>query len=141
MQAYTVSFIFDPTLERVLLIHKNRPAWQRGKLNGVGGKLEAGETPVMCITREVREETGLVIAPSAWIAVGAMTSEEWHVSVFTSIYHGTAGDARSVTNEQIEWITTARLPHTVVPNLAWLIPLCQVRLREARDFHIDIYYH
>jgi 8-oxo-dGTP pyrophosphatase MutT (NUDIX family) len=29
----------------VLLIEKQKPAWQRGKLNGVGGKIEPGENP------------------------------------------------------------------------------------------------
>ncbi len=32
-----------------------------GKYNGVGGKLEADETPFDCVIREVREESGLEI--------------------------------------------------------------------------------
>ena len=32
-----------------------------GKWNGLGGKLEAGETPEECIIREVKEESGLTI--------------------------------------------------------------------------------
>ncbi|MEM0912381.1 MAG: hypothetical protein AAGJ37_15510 [Pseudomonadota bacterium] len=42
MQNYTLGFIFDQTLEKVLLVLKKRPAWQAGKLNGVGSKAELG---------------------------------------------------------------------------------------------------
>lgn len=33
-----------------------------GLLNGVGGKLEPGETPLACVLREVLEETGIRLA-------------------------------------------------------------------------------
>ena len=39
----------------VLLIRKKR-GLGAGKINGPGGKLEAGETPRQCALREVREE-------------------------------------------------------------------------------------
>ena len=42
----------------VLLIRKNRPDWQAGKLNGVGGKIEPGEFPIEAMVREFQEETG-----------------------------------------------------------------------------------
>jgi 8-oxo-dGTP diphosphatase len=32
-----------------------------GKYNGLGGKLEKGETPYECVIREVKEESGLLI--------------------------------------------------------------------------------
>jgi len=34
-----VGFLFDNFSENVLLIKKNRPAWQKDRLNGVGGKI------------------------------------------------------------------------------------------------------
>lgn len=49
----------------VLLIRKLRPAWQAGRLNGVGGKVEFGESPDEAMAREFREETGHE-APLNW---------------------------------------------------------------------------
>ena len=40
---------------QVLLIHKKRGLGQ-GKVNGPGGKIEAGETPLECALRETEEE-------------------------------------------------------------------------------------
>jgi 8-oxo-dGTP pyrophosphatase MutT (NUDIX family) len=54
---YVVGFLFSEDESRVLLVWKNRPAWQDGKLNGVGGKIEAGETPLQAMEREFKEET------------------------------------------------------------------------------------
>lgn len=53
---YVVGFLFEADLQRVLLRLKARPAWQRGKLNGIGGKVEEGETPLYAMRREGREE-------------------------------------------------------------------------------------
>ncbi len=44
-----------------LLMLKAARGVSKGKWNGPGGKLEKGETPLQCATREVFEETGLTI--------------------------------------------------------------------------------
>lgn len=64
MKHYTLVFIFDRSLEHVVLIKKNRPDWMAGSLNGIGGKVEKGETAADCAIREVFEETGAVIDES-----------------------------------------------------------------------------
>ena len=38
IQHYACGFLFSQDRTRVVLIRKRRPAWQAGKLNGVGGK-------------------------------------------------------------------------------------------------------
>ena len=44
--------------DRVLLVKKNRPAWQNGRFNLIGGKIEVGETPEQEALRELKEEAG-----------------------------------------------------------------------------------
>jgi len=61
MKKYSMVFIFTKDLSKVLLIHKTRPEWQKGKLNGLGGKIEENESPVDCVLREVKEESTLGI--------------------------------------------------------------------------------
>lgn len=56
----TLLFVFDGA-GRVLLIHKKR-GLGRGKINGPGGRLEPGETPVQAAVRETREELGIAVA-------------------------------------------------------------------------------
>ena len=38
---YVLGFLFSPDCKRVALIIKNRPDWQAGFLNGIGGKIDS----------------------------------------------------------------------------------------------------
>lgn len=58
MKTYVLGFCFNAALNKVVLIRKNRPQWQAGKLNGVGGHVEPWELPLGAMVREFREESG-----------------------------------------------------------------------------------
>ena len=60
---YVTGFRVDLTTGRVLLIEKKRPAWHAGQLNGIGGSIEPGETPLQAVVREFKEETGKETSP------------------------------------------------------------------------------
>ena len=67
MKEYVVGFAFNNnTPKEVLLIRKAYPLWQAGHLNGVGGKIEPGETPVAAMVREFAEEAKIVSQPEEW---------------------------------------------------------------------------
>ena len=59
-----------------------------GKWNGLGGKLEPGETPEECVVREVREESGLKISRPRFRGVltfpGFDGENDWLVFVYTA---------------------------------------------------------
>lgn len=57
MNRQVVGFLVDKPVTAVLLVHKNRPDWQAGRLNGIGGKVEDGEDWLAAMDREFREET------------------------------------------------------------------------------------
>ena len=59
MTDYVVGFLFSEDRRQVILINKMHPEWQAGLLNGVGGKVEQGETPEEAMEREFLEETGM----------------------------------------------------------------------------------
>lgn len=46
---------------KTLMLHRNKKNqdYHRGKYNGIGGKVEIGESPEECALREIAEETGL----------------------------------------------------------------------------------
>jgi 8-oxo-dGTP diphosphatase len=60
-----------------------------GKWNGLGGKLDAGETPEECVIREVREESGLVIMNPRLHGIltfpGFANDEDWYAFLFTAL--------------------------------------------------------
>jgi hypothetical protein len=43
---YVAGFLFDSALHNVLLIEKQKPEWQVGMLNAIGGKIEGDELPM-----------------------------------------------------------------------------------------------
>ena len=119
MQGYACGFLFSPDRTRVLLIRKRRPAWQAGRLNGVGGKVEPGETPAAAMRREFREEAALDLA--GWHEVLRLSGPDWRGHFFRAF--GDVDAARAVTDEQLEIHAVEGLPHDVIPNLRWMIPL------------------
>ncbi|MGN4128230.1 NUDIX hydrolase [Lysinibacillus sphaericus] len=58
MVEYTICFIKKG--EKILLLNRDFPEWM-GVWNGVGGKIEEDETPLVCALREIREETNIKI--------------------------------------------------------------------------------
>lgn len=64
---YVLGFAFNEIRESVVLIEKNRPEWQAGKHNGIGGKIEEfDETPLDAMIREFKEETGCETTEADW---------------------------------------------------------------------------
>jgi 8-oxo-dGTP diphosphatase len=98
---------------RTLMLHRVKKAndMHAGKWNGLGGKLEAGETPEECAIREVYEESGL-----RWIAprlCGLISfpqfsrGDDWYTFVFTGdrftgeLIESAEGDLAWVENERL----------------------------------------
>ena len=136
---WTLGFVFTPDFSRVLLIHKEHPAHQKGRWNGLGGKYESGEDAFACISREVKEESDLLISSDTWRLLGTVHGEEWEMQVLTAIYAGDTVDAKTLTDERIEWFSLTKLP-TERYNLFWLIPLCIDALKYNHIESIDICY-
>lgn len=117
---YVVGFLFSPDFTEVVLIRKNKPEWQAGKLNGVGGKCEATEFAIAAMHREFEEETGCVGAD--WQQFCNMEYPGGEVAFFRAT--GPYCKVRSMTEEIIEIHKVDeinKLP--VISNLTWLIPL------------------
>ena len=74
---------------KVLMLHrvKKQQDINAGKWIGVGGHLEAGETPEMCLRREVREETGYLLGEADFRGIVDFvpdTAEEERMYLYTA---------------------------------------------------------
>jgi 8-oxo-dGTP diphosphatase len=120
---YTAGFLFRNNGSEVALVKKNRPAWQAGKLNGIGGKMELNENAIDCMQREFREETGADISDWRPFAILQSNENTWQVVMFSS--HSPA-EVSTTSDEEIGWYKLSELSSLpVVPNLQWLIPLAK----------------
>lgn len=122
MIKYTTGFAFDKKLENVLLIRKNRPEWQKGKLNGLGGLIEHDEIPILSLIREFEEECGIKTNVYMWTHISTIYGDVWCVDFFSCICDITK--ATKTTDENIEIIPINQLyKHSCVNSISWLIPL------------------
>lgn len=60
MKHYVLCLIQAYNTQRIIFVKKDRPEWQKGRINLVGGKVEESETFPEAVIREVREETGIL---------------------------------------------------------------------------------
>jgi 8-oxo-dGTP diphosphatase len=121
-QVYVLGFAFNNARTSVLLIQKARPAWQAGKLNGLGGKVEPGELPALAMAREFYEECGLGVFKE-WERFAVMTSLDYDVHCYRAFLDdATFWSARATTDEPVSYHIVRALPESVLPNVRWLVP-------------------
>lgn len=125
MSHMVVGFLYRPfgKIWNVALVKKLKPDWQKDNWNGIGGKMEEGETPEEAIKREFYEETQLRV-------------NNWHHMVTLYCPGGTVfffGAKRTMTlslpekndnGELLDWHDVEGLPDNIITNLKWLVPFC-----------------
>lgn len=119
---FVLGFLFSPNFEEVVLINKKHPEWQKGFLNGVGGKAENQETLKEAMRREFKEETGIDI-PN-WNEVGVLDGKDFKVVIYTQTSESYK-KAKTMEDEIVEVVKVSEIKNLkVIPNLKWIIPLC-----------------
>jgi 8-oxo-dGTP diphosphatase len=88
--------------EQVLMLHRNaKPGdYHLGKWNGLGGKMEPGESPLAAAQRELLEESGLDLPPGCFTPLGSVLfpnfkpqkREDWIVYIWVALLSKRAGD-------------------------------------------------
>lgn len=100
------------TATHTLMIHRIKKAndIHEGKWNGLGGKLEPGESPEECVIREVREESGLEIVHPAYRGLLIFTDfkdDDWYVWVYTA--ENFSGNLIESKEGHLQWIENDKL--------------------------------
>lgn len=112
----------NPYDYQTLLILKDRPEWQAGNFNGLGGKIEQGETPEQAIVREVFEESNLETNPSSWISFALMQGPNYNVHFFKHFSTWVRPWVQK-TSEGLVSFPVTKLPENLIRSNRYLIPM------------------
>ena len=135
-----LGFLFSENREKVCLIEKQKPEWQKGLLNGIGGKIELGETAIEAMVREFNEEAGLKLNYVTWEHFATMNGKDWKVYCYVafsdSIFWVKTNEIEIVSVFDTNHVLT-ELHDKTISNLQWLIPMA---LDKSDNFTCNIVY-
>lgn len=136
MQKYVCGFMFDEQHENVALIRKQKPEWQKGFLNGIGGKIEGDESNEDAMIREFKEETGFDTFFREWSPFAEIVQDDiFHVFFFYAV--GDLSLLQTVEQEEIVILPLKELHESKsLPSIKWLIYLC---LDDTHSYTCSIY--
>lgn len=98
---YVAGFMFSSNLDHVVLIKKNRPTWQSGRFNAVGGRVEDGEIPVKAMVREFKEETSVETDYMKWTNFADLVLPSGEKIAFFAIVSYNVFKTKTVTDEEV----------------------------------------
>ena len=94
-----------------ILLHYKKRGHGAGKWNGLGGKIEEGETPEECARREAREEMGADITnlkKIGKILFYDVRDEDWLVHIFRAEIDG---EPRESGESRPKWFSLNSIPY------------------------------
>ncbi|MGC8492050.1 MAG: NUDIX domain-containing protein [Syntrophobacteraceae bacterium] len=140
-QGYVLGFVFTSTPKNVLLTEKNCPDWQKGKWNGIGGKIEAGEKPIDAMVREMFEETTISISAPDWHHYATMVGDDFQCFVFAAscFFDHFPCACNPDTGERLLLVPISQLSR--FPRLANTSFLIEAALVRDSFKHLQIGYH
>jgi 8-oxo-dGTP diphosphatase len=122
---YVLGFCVNDAVrhKEILLIEKTKADWQEGRVNGIGGKIDHGESPETAMEREFTEETGVDGSSIGWRRFCQLTDEHgWIVHCFVGV--GNLTSARDCDEGRMVHADPDELPSNVLDDkLKWLVPM------------------
>lgn len=100
---YVVGFVFDEYLGRVALLKRLKNPFA-GHLNGIGGKVESGETSKEAMQREWQEESRSNTRPPFYEVVKPVIGDGFELHIFTAFLEADTLNLPVTINEgTIDW--------------------------------------
>lgn len=127
MKKFITTLLLLKKDNKILLAMKKR-GFGEGKYNGVGGKLEEGETPEMAMLRETKEEINIV--PTKYEKVGIMEFNEYvkgePANLIFHLYIATKWDKEPEETDEMkpEWFDIENIPYDrMFPDDKYWLPI------------------
>lgn len=133
--------MFSKYCHNIALIRKNKPKWQAGKLNGIGGKVEFGETPTVAMVREFKEETGMDTTIGQWTPFLFQQGSNFTNEVFYT--RGDLDQLQNITDEKIvirDICNINLFDKDLLHNVNWMIALAIDSMRNEGPNYISVGY-
>ncbi len=122
----TLIFLYKPEEKKILLAMKKR-RFGEGKWNGVGGKLNEGETILQALEREVKEEIAVTVKSGDMIQVATIDfsfkdNSEWNQQVHVFLTEKWEGEPVETEEMNPEWYSFDSLPYDKmwIDDIHWL---------------------
>ena len=136
----TLCFILRDGCPSQVLLGKKKRGFGLGKLNGIGGKIEPGESPEDGIIREVQEEVGLTIPNNALHPAGQITFRFPYMEAFDHFVHvfvATGWEGEPIETDEMlpHWYPVNDIPFSRMwqDDIYWL-PMVLNRKRIVAEF-------
>ena len=121
MKNYVLGFLFNNDFTQVMVIRKNKPQWQAGRMNGLGGHVEPQEPLAIAMRREFREESGQDV--EGWSTFGRLHGADWQVFLYWAIKPEAMVCNVCDEGTVLPVFVDELHKHPVLPNLHYLIPM------------------
>lgn len=115
MRKTTLLFLYKPKEKKILLGMKKR-SFGTGKWNGIGGKLNEGETVKEALVRETEEEIGVVVNQDDMVQVATLDfsfkdNPDWNQQ--SHVFFTEKWDGEPIETEEIapRWYSVETLPY------------------------------
>lgn len=139
MKEYSCGLLFNASKTRVVVIRKEHgPEHLLGKWNGVGGKIEDGESPEEAMSREFQEETSVVVVPTSWTNFLDLHESAKHAAWVVYFFYAVVDEVvftsvHTTTDEQVSYTIVEDVVSAthLVPNLRWIIPMALSHLESG----------
>lgn len=128
-----------------LLLALKKRGFGEGKWNGVGGKIEAGESLEQALIRECIEEIG--VTPQSWQSVAeldfiqdAETDDPWHMYIYAYLCDEWEGDPIETEEMMPKWFHVEDIPyHDMWGDDEFWLPYVLDNKKVVGEFSFDIH--
>ncbi|MAG24031.1 hypothetical protein CMI47_00480 [Candidatus Pacearchaeota archaeon] len=123
-----VAIIYNDKNEVLLLKRSDDCESYPGHWNFPGGGPENDETPEQCVSREVFEETSLMIKPEDFYFLDILEKEGTDKHIWFFIYEGAADNVEiDEESSEYKWVKTAKLSeYKMIPTPDYLLKVISI---------------